>query len=141
MGASGWSYFVPYQPDIGRALQSLREEVFRFGGYGKGCFRGEDLAPPEADTIGELLDSVGTEGTHSILDIEGVTADPDIGYASPAPERLVLRVFGKDRPTHDEIAARRGDLTEALGSGQAYYVVVYAAGIPAEVYFEGSSGD
>jgi len=33
MGASGWSYFVPYQPDIQKALQELREVVFQRGGY------------------------------------------------------------------------------------------------------------
>lgn len=35
MGATGWTYSVPYQPDIGAALQSLREKVFREGNYYK----------------------------------------------------------------------------------------------------------
>src|SRR2546426_5226265 len=33
MGASGWSYFVPYDADISAALQRLREEVFARGDY------------------------------------------------------------------------------------------------------------
>lgn len=33
MGASGWSYFVPYQQDIGQALQQLREQVFASGDF------------------------------------------------------------------------------------------------------------
>lgn len=33
MGASGWTYFVPYQPDITKALNELREQVFRDGKY------------------------------------------------------------------------------------------------------------
>ena len=33
MGASGWSYFVPYQTDISKALQDLREAVFQKGEY------------------------------------------------------------------------------------------------------------
>ena len=33
MGATGWIYFVPYQLDIEKALQALRDEVFRTGKY------------------------------------------------------------------------------------------------------------
>ena len=33
MGATGWSYFVPYEADIAAALQRLREEVFARGDY------------------------------------------------------------------------------------------------------------
>ncbi len=33
MGASGWSYFVPYDPDPNRALEALRWKVFRAGDY------------------------------------------------------------------------------------------------------------
>ena len=33
MGASGWRYFVPYQQNINRALQDLKDEVFRRGQY------------------------------------------------------------------------------------------------------------
>ena len=29
MGASGWHYFTPYQQDVGLALQTLREKVFK----------------------------------------------------------------------------------------------------------------
>jgi hypothetical protein len=33
MGASGWSYFVPYEADISVALQRLRQDVFDRGDY------------------------------------------------------------------------------------------------------------
>jgi len=33
MGASNWAYFVPYQVDINKALQDLREDVFNSGNY------------------------------------------------------------------------------------------------------------
>jgi hypothetical protein len=33
MGATGWSYFVPYQQDINMALQKLKDEVFRQGQF------------------------------------------------------------------------------------------------------------
>jgi hypothetical protein len=33
MGASGWYYFVPYQPDIQAALDTLRQQVFENRDY------------------------------------------------------------------------------------------------------------
>ena len=33
MGASGWSYFVPYQPDLQAALDALRAQVLADGDY------------------------------------------------------------------------------------------------------------
>src|SRR5579859_6346410 len=35
MGASGWSYFIPYQEDIAQALQDLRQKIFEEGDYQK----------------------------------------------------------------------------------------------------------
>jgi hypothetical protein len=35
MGASGWAYFTPYQPDIQKALDALRQQVFESGEYNK----------------------------------------------------------------------------------------------------------
>jgi hypothetical protein len=33
MGATGWSYYVPYQTDLGRALDELRRDVLTRGDY------------------------------------------------------------------------------------------------------------
>ena len=33
MGATGWMYFTPYQPDIQAALDALRQQVFEKGDY------------------------------------------------------------------------------------------------------------
>lgn len=43
MGATGWSYFVPYEADIATALQRLRAEVFKRGDY----IFGHGLPPEE----------------------------------------------------------------------------------------------
>jgi protein tyrosine phosphatase len=50
MGASGWVYFVPFQVDIAKALQQLREEVFRRGDYFK------------PDYILQLIDQMKADG-------------------------------------------------------------------------------
>ncbi len=54
MGASGWSYFVPYDPDPNRALEALRWKVFRAGDYApppklKGVPTLEEFVPPDPD--------------------------------------------------------------------------------------------
>jgi len=33
MGASGWSYFVPHQPNLDTELQQLKAKVFAEGRY------------------------------------------------------------------------------------------------------------
>jgi hypothetical protein len=46
MGATPWHYFIPWQADMNRALQQLREDVFRQGQY---------VRP----VLGHLLDEIG----------------------------------------------------------------------------------
>jgi hypothetical protein len=99
MGASGWEYFVPFQPDIHAALQQLRQTVFDSGDYFKMSHEDwrnmteeemlenlqDETDPdirdmlysawrgikllPEPTTIGTLLEWNQEAGTHSILDI------------------------------------------------------------------------
>jgi hypothetical protein len=106
MGASGWSYFVPYEDDIQLALNKLREAVFRSGNYPvrpafqAGDMTFDDFVPPDATeeereefreqygdwqqevqpesfaSIDELLNWNGEEGTHSILDVHTVITTP-----------------------------------------------------------------
>lgn len=171
MGATGWKYFAPYDVDHEKALQALRQEVFRQGKYGQSRAMAElagefpeelteDLRTYLAslqqaeeeryggehgfDTIEELLEAAEEEGTHSILDIEYVSDQPGFAVAWPAPEEVVRETFGTTTPTRADIE-RAGPwaLTQALDleRWQAAYVVVYADGQPSEIYFEGVSGD
>jgi hypothetical protein len=115
MGASGWTYFVPYQTDITKALQQLREEVFHRGAYFKpaqfyGSLLdsqiGQDLPPEiresltteveemrsqsEPRSIEELIEMNAESGTHSILDIQEVSSEPDFRVVAPLmSEQLV----------------------------------------------------
>jgi hypothetical protein len=47
MGATGWSYFAPYEVDVATALQRLREKVFKRGDY----VFGHGLPPEEYKKI------------------------------------------------------------------------------------------
>ncbi len=69
MGASGWSYFVPYQRDIQKALDELRERVFQSGDY----FGGRPGAKRRYATIDALLRAKAEDGTHSILDVREIS--------------------------------------------------------------------
>jgi len=103
VGASGWMYFVRYQPDIQKALQELREEVFQRGDYYKQepywrqltfeqylppvdlsdeereAYREsfqQQQALPDPTSIETLLEWNGEEGTHSILDVNTIVDTP-----------------------------------------------------------------
>ena len=65
MGASGWDYVTRYDGDVEAALEALRARVFQEE-YGDGSsYRSiEDLYEDE--------EFMGTEGTHTVLDIDTV---------------------------------------------------------------------
>ena len=153
MGASGWSYFAPYQADVEKALQQLREKVFQENKYYIGdIYYDKDRQPRYLEnglpyekpaTIDELLERSSEEGTHSILDIEHVSATPAFGTASPLSEREILDLFGIEKPDHDTILQKKGSpgLYELLEPWEAAYVLVYKNGQPDEIFFFGVSGD
>src|SRR5262245_4021188 len=104
MGASGWSYYTPYQPDPDAALQALRARVFASGKFYRRKWNPRelklaDITPPDPDlteddlegfreelaayhaledptTIERLLAWNAEEGTHSILDVRRAVAEP-----------------------------------------------------------------
>ncbi len=52
MGATAWSYFAPFQPDIGAVLEALRQDVFRRRDYERPYeFAAEMLHTQEGQSI------------------------------------------------------------------------------------------
>jgi hypothetical protein len=161
MGASGWSYFVPYQPDINKALQELRQKVFQEGDYFKPAEWQKRLYEhkiiseqelnnaldelalvPEPQTIEELIEQRGEEGTHSIIDIDRVSSLPDFGAAVPLPLEEYIEIFGTDKPTREMIEEKVEDIEEYTDMPMVgVYIIVYNTNSPAEIYFSGFSGD
>jgi hypothetical protein len=176
MGASSWSYYTPYQPDIDRALQDLQESVFRSGGYHQREpfwreMSFEEYLPPdpgftdadraeylasfqhlqslqEPTSIETLLEWNGEEATHSILDIDRISLDAQIGAAAPLSDGQLETLFGTSQPTRkiiEQAGAINLDsyLQKKAGRyrGQATYILVYRDGLPVEVLFTGYSGD
>jgi len=166
MGASGWEYFTPYQEDIEKALYALQEEVFKSGDYGasrqfppglleqipqlkasaeslKEIERGmlRDYGPIES--VDDLREAFAEEGTHTILDIEGISTKAAFGAAYPVPQEVMQEVYRTTKPSHQTVQSKKGTLIEVLGLArwQAAYLIVYEDDIPIEIYFEGVSGD
>ena len=149
MGATGWTYTTRYQPDINKALQELREEVFAKGEYYKpweelAKFRAEleakpkdqltdwesswlatpPVAPPNPlpGTIEQLFEHNGESGTHTILDIFGLAEKPEIFRAAPVPDDVLIATFGTTRPTHEQLGClEESEANEAWQEFLAYF--------------------
>jgi hypothetical protein len=97
-------------------------------------------------SIKQLLEQCGTEGTHSILDIEKVSSTPVFGALSPLPRNKLLDIFGTEQPTRDMVEkwSARVDPLDAkpwYERWEGIYLLVYEGDEPVEIYFEGCSGD
>lgn len=169
MGASGWSYFVPYQEDVRLALQQLKEQVFAEGDHYPIAwyqyllshpintdddpeyqeeFRAElrtflenaEKNPPKS--IEELLERNGLDGTHSILDMtEGISEDFRWFSITRLPEESIVTIFGSDKPSRSQIEDRKKDLFLVLGRAYGLYLIAYENDQPSEIFFIGVSGD
>lgn len=175
MGATGWRYYVRHQPDVDAALQELRQDVFRRGEYETGpteeeleairanfspqmkalyemAKRWEQNKPPKPKPIGppktieELVERKGESGTHSILDINHIAAEPEFGALAPLSERQLLDFFGTAQPTREQVEKWGRRIVPVhdpplYRRWQGIYSTVYKEGVPDELYFEGASGD
>ncbi|MFJ7967246.1 hypothetical protein [Streptomyces sp. NPDC096324] len=157
MGASGWDYVIRYDGDVEVALGTLRARVFQEE-YGDGT-RYRSLRDLYADE-----EFMGTEGTHTILDIDRVVAADapptrsgiaDYGTLRPLALSRVVHHFGTDRPTveqYEELAAAANEAASheehersLLGECQmrwtGYYVVLHSDDRPTHLGIFGFSGD
>jgi hypothetical protein len=169
MGASGWRYYAPYQSDINQALQELRNAVFESGDYYTDAAFAEAMdedevakyLPPDfvdqfkaalhslrsksnsqkPSSIAELLEMNGESGTHCILDIEGISSEPQFGMATPLINSQLQSFFGTDQPNRDMIEQKFEEIMQFRQRWEATYIIVYEDGKPTEIYFTGYSGD
>ena len=143
MGASGWSYFVPYQEDVGKALEELRQREFEAGRYNRlDEYWPEKRMPVSID---ELMEWNETEGTHSIIDIFwGVADEPgtdNFAMATPLSTDELMEFFGTQQPTHAMIVEHEDEVMDYRSRWEATYVIVYKDDQPDEIFFTGFSGD
>ena len=148
MGAHLWFYFVPYEADISRVLQALRQREFQAGRYNPAVpfpeFPVEGLSSPSPGaqhaSIEEALEASEADGTRSILDMERVGESPDYGAVVPFSAERLLELFGTAQPTR-EMIEQNMDFIEDLERGQGIYVIVFKDQKPSEIFFAGYSYD
>lgn len=81
-------------------------------------------------------------GTHSILDVFGVSETPRFGKVSPLTDEEREEILRASEPTVEQIEAAEDDLYALTKRGQGRYLVGHdATGAPAALFFFGISGD
>ena len=137
MGASAWTYWVPYREDVNAALQALRREVFDRGEF----YRAGSGDP---SSLEQLLEQGGESGTHSIIDVLSVSPTVELGAVAPLSDAELAELFGSDQPTRADVEANWAGVmrvTEQRGPWTGTYLTTYRCGEPDELYFFGMSGD
>lgn len=157
MDASGWDYVTRYDGDVEAALATLQATVFQEE-------YGSDARYRSLGDLYEDEEFMGTEGTHTILDIDRVVAtdDPptrsgiaDYGTLRPLALSRVMHHFDTNRPTveqYEELAAAANEAASheeheqsLLGECQmrwtGYYIVLYSDDRPTHLGIFGFSGD
>jgi hypothetical protein len=154
MGASGWEYVVPYQPDLGAALDALRHQVFASGEYLKPSFYGDVFDLPEPASVEDLLEQelywefMGTSGTHSVIDVQAalpVDATDEFGAIRPLSDAECEELFGTAQPGRAdyEVLANSEQLYDYVTGGRwtGRAAVLWADASPSEIVIWGISGD
>ena len=147
MGAHPYWYVVKYRPDVDRALQELREREFLAGRYNPVIpFPDFPVGPsspaPGARhaTFAEAFEDADADGTRSIIDLERVADEPDLGAVTRLEDEALLDYFGTTRPTR-EMVEENDELWEDLDRGQGIYIVLYKDDQPDAIFFAGYSFD
>lgn len=144
MGASGWNYVRDYAGDPAASLAALHAEEFAVeGSYFRQTL--EDWGIPQPSALAELWgedygEFMGTNGTHSILDI------PSIRYLKPLTAEEAAQVFGVERPTRadwdEAVKQHRDRLWQVVGERwTGRYALLFQDGEASEIAFWGYSGD
>jgi hypothetical protein len=151
MGASGWDYYVPFEPDLNSALRALKEQVLANGEYHwplEADLLPAEFREPRPRTLTELdallegNEILQSDGTHSILDMERVIApgeDAEEGTIEPVSAADARELTGRERLTRADVEAI-WDLADERWFGRCA-VLHDDRGEPAEILFWGFSGD
>jgi hypothetical protein len=153
MGANPYWYFVPYEADLGAALQKLRAREFQSGRYNPVTPFQKfpiDLSAPtlgaQHGSIEDVMDAAGEDGTRSILDIAQLASEPLDGSrmpyftAFPLANPDIEELFGTLHPTRQLVETNKR-MWDRIERGSAIYLVIFDDGKPHEIFFAGYSFD
>jgi hypothetical protein len=147
MGAHPYWYVAEYRPDIEAALQELREREFKAGRYNPVIpFLHFPIGPhspaPGAQhaSMTDAFEDADADGTRSIIDLERVSEEPELGAVTALGDEMLEELFGTTRPTR-EMVEENDEFWDDLERGQGIYIILYKDDQPSEIYFAGYSFD
>jgi hypothetical protein len=146
MGGHPWWYLVPYEKDVLKSLEALRQREFKAGRYNPA----EDFPKFPVDlnhapgckhaSIDEAREDADADGTRSILDVSNISATPDYDAVAPLDDEELMEFFGTTTPSVDQVEDC-DDLFDEIERGQGVYVIVYEKDEPRQILFAGYSYD
>ena len=146
MGAEPWWYLVPYEKDVAKSLDALRQREFRAGRYNPAepfprfPVDLEHAPGCKHSSIDAARDASDADGTRSILDVSRISTKPDFDAVAPLDETELIELFGTTKPTAADVEDS-DELFDQIERGQGVYVVVYENDEPAQIFFAGYSYD
>jgi hypothetical protein len=155
VGASGWDYCVPYQPDVEAAFVQLQDQVLASGDF---LWDEEHYGAPRPGTREDLAavkegSAFWEEGTHTVLDMDRVVPaymedddeDPDnVGAIRPMSADETREYLGADRPAEDDffrVYRQFGAIVDGISRWTGRYTILYDAEGEQQIVFFGVSGD
>lgn len=146
MGSHPWWYLVPYEQNVARSLESLRQREFKAGRYNPA----EDFPRFPVDlahapgckhsSIDEAREDSDADGTRSILDVSRVGDRPDFDVVAPLGDHELMEYFGTTKPSAEDVEDC-DELFDQIERGRGVYVVVYEDDQPSQIFFAGYSYD
>ena len=148
MGGEPYHYFVPFETDLQKVLDRLREREFAAGRYytpnsdmdwaAQQFLNQEPPAKPRS--MDEAIKAAGESGTRSILDITSIAQAPDYGVASPLEDGVLISLYGTDKPS-PQMVRENMNFWKKIGRGMCRYIILYKDAKPVEICFAGYSYD
>ncbi len=150
MGGEPYWYYVEYEKDFNAALQKLREREFKAGRYNSVVKSIAELFPinmnspclgVKHDSIEEAMEASMEDGTRSILDLSIVSEKDDYCNARILPSKVLIKLFGTDKPQKEQNIENCSELWELIERGKGVCIPIYNGNDPIELLFMGYSFD
>lgn len=166
MTPTAWGYLVPYQEDIQQALVEIQQHVFQRGEFFTelgdllNILHSEQVQhvpqervelikarihlleqEPIPVTIPALIQKNGDSGTHSIIDMQGISDEPKQHHISPLPDEEIMKYFGHKQPTLSMLQQNDNNILSLCEHWQGRYLLVYENDRPRDIFFVGISGE
>jgi hypothetical protein len=92
-------------------------------------------------SIADLLLGNAEDGTHSILDMHGVSGSPEWGMVAPLSDGETAELYGDQAPSRATVESKVRELQSLRSRWFGTYVIAYDQGAPSHFFFAGCSGD